>query len=84
MEKLARTLNLSEPGFAGVLDWILALRAEIGIPNSLAEIGIDDARVEQVGQMAELDPSAGTNPIPFDAAGYREIFVRACEGALVL
>lgn len=79
MERLARYLNIGN-GFDAVLEWILALRAEIGIPQNLGEIGIDDARAEQIGTMAEADPSAGTNPIPLDAAGYRAIFVRACQG----
>ncbi len=82
MERLARYLDLPAPGFAGVLDWVLALRERIGIPRSLEEIGIDDAQAEKVGLMAEADPSAGTNPVRLDAVGYRDIFVRACKGAL--
>ena len=42
----------------------------MGIAHSLGESGIDDARIEQVGRMAEVDPSAGTNPIAFSAAQY--------------
>jgi len=82
MEKMARYLGLATPGFAGVLDWVLALRAQVGIPHSLAEIGIDDRRIEQVGKMAEVDPSAGTNPIAFDAAQYSALFERALNGTV--
>ncbi|BAU74420.1 iron-containing alcohol dehydrogenase [Metapseudomonas furukawaii] len=82
MERLARYLGLPQAGFGAVLDWVLDLRAGLGIPHSLAEIGIDGARVEQVGRMAEVDPSAGTNPIPFDAAQYSRIFQHALEGRL--
>ncbi|NQD92374.1 iron-containing alcohol dehydrogenase [Pseudomonas sp. CrR25] len=82
MERLARYLNLAKPGFAGVLDWVLQLRHEVGIPHSLAEIGIDDSRVEQVGQMAEVDPSAGTNPVAFSAAEYSQLFGTALRGEL--
>ncbi|WAG81664.1 iron-containing alcohol dehydrogenase [Metapseudomonas furukawaii] len=82
MERLARYLGLPQVGFGAVLDWVLDLRAGLGIPHSLAEIGIDGARVEQVGRMAEVDPSAGTNPIPFDAAQYSRIFQHALEGRL--
>ncbi|HBX56761.1 MAG TPA: alcohol dehydrogenase, partial [Pseudomonas sp.] len=80
MDKLARYLGLATPGFNGVLDWVLALRAEVGIPHSLAEIGIDDRRIEQVGRMAEVDPSAGTNPIAFSAAQYSALFEKALRG----
>ncbi|MNT96271.1 Iron-containing alcohol dehydrogenase [compost metagenome] len=82
MERLARYLNLAKPGFTGVLDWVLHLRNEVGIPHSLAEIGIDDTRIEQVGQMAEVDPSAGTNPIAFSASEYSQLFGRALRGEL--
>ena len=82
MERLARYLGLAKPGFAGVLDWVLGLRSELGIPHSLGEIGIDDARIEQVGKMAEVDPSAGTNPISFTAAQYGELFGKALQGKL--
>ena len=82
MERLARYLNLAKPGFTGVLDWVLHLRNEVGIPHSLAEIGIDDSRLEQVGQMAEVDPSAGTNPIAFSASEYSQLFGKALRGEL--
>lgn len=82
MARLARYLDLPHGGVDGVLDWVLELRTEIDIPHSLEEIGIDDSQAKKVGRMAESDPSAGTNPIAFDAASYRDIFVRACKGAL--
>jgi len=82
MERLARYLNLAKPGFTGVLDWVLHLRNEVGIPHSLSEIGIDDSRIDQIGQMAEVDPSAGTNPISFSASEYSQLFGRALRGEL--
>jgi len=54
----------------------------VGIAHSLGEIGIDDARIEQVGRMAEVDPSAGTNPIAFSAAQYSALFEKALRGNL--
>ena len=82
MERLARHLKLPWPGFSGVLEWVLALRAEIGIPHSLREIGIDASHSEQLGQMAAADPSAATNPIRFSAEDYRVLFERAWHGTL--
>ena len=46
MTRLARFLNLPNPGFAAVQKWILDLRTEIKIPHTLKEIGVDDKRVE--------------------------------------
>ncbi|SNS69565.1 iron-containing alcohol dehydrogenase [Pseudomonas segetis] len=82
MEKLARYLDLPGQGFNGVLDWVLALREELGIPHSLVEIGIDDTQIERVGSMAQADASAGTNPIAFSAAQYSQLFLRALDGKL--
>ena len=45
-----------------------------------AEIDIDDAQAEKVGEMAVADPSSGTNPIEFSASDYSEIFKKAVRG----
>ena len=82
MERLGRYLNLPRQDFAGVLDWVLELRSEVGIAHNLAEIGIDDRQIERVGQMAVADAASGTNPIQFDAAQYSAIFIRALNGQL--
>lgn len=79
--RLARYLDL-EPSFDGFLEWVLALRQEISIPQDLAAIDIDDSRVEELGQMAVADPSAGTNPIQFSEAAYSQIVARAIHGEL--
>ena len=43
--RLARYLDLA-PNFDSLLEWVLALRKEIGIPNDLSAIIEDDQRVE--------------------------------------
>ncbi|HCP56346.1 MAG TPA: alcohol dehydrogenase, partial [Pseudomonas sp.] len=75
-------LSLPSPTYTGVLDWVLQMREQLGIAHTLAEIGIDDVRMEQVGKMAEVDPSAGTNPITFNSEQYRQIFENALTGKL--
>jgi len=82
MIRLSRYLGLANASFDAVLDWVMALRAEIGIPNSLSEIGIDGKQASQVVRMALADPSSGGNPAPLGADGYREIFRRAVAGEL--
>ncbi|GIT54317.1 MAG: hypothetical protein Ct9H300mP16_14770 [Pseudomonadota bacterium] len=78
--RLARYIGLDDTGFDGFLNWVLALRSEIGIPNDLSALGIDDAQAERVGQMAVQDPSAGTNPISYTAEQYRTVFLEALTG----
>lgn len=78
----ARYLHLASPSFGAVLDWVLSLREELGIPHHLRAIGIDDAQAERVGQMAVVDPSAASNPIAFTETQYGELFRAACSGTL--
>ena len=58
------------------------MRTEIGIPNDLAAIGIDDTQIDKLARMAVEDPSAGGNPISFDAARYEAILRKAIKGDL--
>ncbi|MBD3896388.1 iron-containing alcohol dehydrogenase [Halomonas sp. ML-15] len=82
MVRLGRYLDLRQPGTEAVIDWVLELRERLAIPHTLAELKIDTQQADKVGQMAVADPSSGTNPIAFDAAQYRDIFVAAVEGRL--
>lgn len=77
--RLAGYLGL-EPRFESFLGWILELRRSFGIPHSLAELGVPADRADQIARMAKVDPSAGGNPLPFDAAAARKVFDAAMEG----
>src|SRR5690606_23439404 len=55
MARAARYLGLPHADFNGMLDWVLALRAELEIPHTLAEIGIDDSKAELIGEMSIKD-----------------------------
>ncbi len=82
LTRLGRYLHLPEPGFDGFLQWVLELRESIGIPAALGAIGIDDARVDEIGPMAVADAAAGSNPIQFTAEQYSHILSRAINGQL--
>ncbi len=79
--RLARYLEL-DPDFDAFMQWVLALRDQIGIPNALAAIIPEDTRFAEIGEMAVVDPSASTNPIQFTAAEYAEIVAKAYRGEL--
>ena len=79
---LARYLDLPSPSFQAVLDWILALRAEIGIPADLAALGVTDAHVVQLAEMAAVDPSVGGNPVALDVENLTALFEKAISGRL--
>jgi alcohol dehydrogenase class IV len=81
IERAAAYLGI-KGGFDGLLKWILALRKEIGIPHTLAELGIDTGRLDEVAAMAIRDPSAGGNPIAFTEKQYRSLAKRCVTGDL--
>jgi alcohol dehydrogenase class IV len=79
---ITRVLDLPRRGFDGFLDWVLEMRRELGIPHSLADIGVSADKAAIIGREAAIDPSAGGNPIPVDAAQLERIFRAAVEGQL--
>ncbi|RMQ47775.1 Iron-containing alcohol dehydrogenase [Pseudomonas cichorii] len=80
MDDLAVFLRLPTPGFTGVMDWLLQLREQIGIPHTLGEIGIDELDAQLVGRMAFADGCSHTNPIRHSAQVYSQTFIRAVRG----
>ncbi|MCE9684697.1 iron-containing alcohol dehydrogenase [Shewanella sp. AS16] len=82
MGRLARYLELPEPGFDACLQWLLDLRAELGIPHTLAEIGLGGEEAQRIGRMALADAAAAGNPIAFDAEQYADLFRDALTGSL--
>ena len=79
--RLARYLGL-EADFDAFLNWVLSLRSDIGIHHALSAIIPEDSRLSEIGAMAVVDPSAGTNPILHDAAAYTGIAQNAFNGQL--
>jgi len=79
---LARYLDLPKPSFQAVLEWILALREEIGIPADLAAIGVTEDHIGQLAAMAVVDPSAGSNPIPLTVENLTVLFQNAVRGRI--
>jgi len=82
MTALARYLNLHNPSFQAVLDWILGLREDIGIPADLAALGVTEGHIGQLAEMAAVDPSAGSNPIPLTVENLTALFHNTVQGRL--
>src|SRR6185503_12870938 len=77
--RLSAYLGLT-PTFDAFLDWVLELRAEIGIPHTLAGLKVDDAKFDLMSRMAPKDPTAGGNPVPLDEAVCRRLYENALAG----
>lgn len=80
--RLAAWLGLANPSFQAVMDWVLQLRVEIEIPHTLKELGVGDDRLDELSEMAAVDPTAGGNPIPAGPAEMKAMFISAMEGRL--
>jgi len=81
IKRLAAYIGL-KPTFRAFLEWILELRAEIGVPNTLQDLGVNDDQIDLIVEMAPKDPTAGGNPVALDKRAARTIFRRALEGRL--
>jgi alcohol dehydrogenase len=80
LARLAGYIGLEDASFDGFLAWIIELRHSLAIPHTLQDLGVSEADLERIAVMAEADPSAGGNPIPFDAAGARRVLESAMAG----
>lgn len=81
LARLAGYIGL-EPGYEAFLAWILDLRRRLAIPHRLTELGVRPEQLDRLAAMAEADPSAAGNPVPFDAAAARQVLEAAMEGRL--
>lgn len=83
MARVARYLGLEKPGFEGVLDWVLTLRREIGIPHTARELGLREEQLDRFAELAAADPTAAGNPVPVGVSELRQLYAAALEGRLV-
>jgi len=82
MDLLCRVLGLADGGYGAVLDWVLGFRKALGIPDSLAPMDVPNDRADDIGKLAEADPSTGGNPRPMNAADMKATFLAAVAGRL--
>ena len=80
MTRFARYLNLSNTSLDGLIDWVLQLREEIGVPHTLRELGVNEAQIDELAEMAAKDPTAGSNPVKIGAAELKRLYRNALEG----
>lgn len=80
MVRLAAWLDLPSHDFDGVMDWILDLRVELEIPHALTALGVEEARLDQLAEMAAVDPAGGGNPVPLTVANLRSLLDKAMSG----
>ncbi len=83
MDRLARYLELPKAGFDGVLEWMLALRSDLGLPHTLSGLPkIHRGLGKELAHLAAIDPSLGSNPKPCTLEELQSVFEKAFDGDL--
>lgn len=82
LARLAGYIGLADASFDGFLAWVIELRRTLGIPHGLDGLGVRDAELDRIAAMAEADPSAGGNPLPFGRREARAVLDAAMAGRI--
>jgi len=79
---LARYLDLKPATPESVLDWIIALRAELEIPHTLGALGVPRDALPRLAALAENDQTCAGNPRPVGRAELLSLYEAAHDGRL--
>jgi len=79
---IARALDLPGRDFDAILTWILAFRAKLGVPHTLAELGVKEIDAGTIAADAVKDPTAGANPRQLTEAEFKQLTLAAIRGDL--
>ena len=82
METLCKFLDIAEPSTESFIAYILDLRRELGVPHTLIEADIPVERIAEIGEIAYLDPSTGSNAMPVTAKDFEMLFRMCCQGEI--
>ena len=64
-------------GFDGFYEWVMTLRSEMQIPAGLGQMGVEAGKIEQMAEMAVVDPTAGGNPVQLTVDAAKELYRQA-------
>lgn len=76
IERAAAYLGISG-GFDGFYEYVLKLREELGVPDKLSVLGVGTDRIDEMSEMAIVDPTAGGNPVELTLDAAKKLF-REC------
>lgn len=79
---LARYLDLPNPSFESLLEWVVDLREQVAIPNTLADIGVTESHIGELSEMAAVDPTVGGNPIALNVDDMASLYKACINGTL--
>jgi alcohol dehydrogenase class IV len=74
---LARLVRAEREDATGFIAWLEALKASVGIPKTLRELGVRDEHLERLVEIAVADGCHANNPRPVAKADFVKLFQRA-------
>lgn len=75
MRRIAAAMG--EPDGTRLAHLITHLNRRLGLPASLAAMGVTEEHIPRLAAQAAQDLASRTNPVPVDEAGYRALFTEA-------
>ncbi|HVX78970.1 MAG TPA: iron-containing alcohol dehydrogenase [Bradyrhizobium sp.] len=79
---IARVLDLPARDFDAVLRWLLDFRSKLGVPHTLAELGVKEVDAKSIASDAVRDPTAGANPRHLSETEFEQLTLAAIRGEL--
>ena len=81
-EKFTRLANFLDikNGFEGIVDWIIELKKEMKIPETLKDMGVNEGDEIKLAPLAQEDPSTGANPLEMTVERFQELILNCISG----
>jgi len=81
-EKFTRLANFLDikNGFEGIVDWIIELKKEMEIPETLKDMGVNEGDEIKLAPLAQEDPSTGANPLEMTVERFQELILNCISG----
>ena len=77
--RLANFLDIKN-GFDGIIDWIIELKKEMEIPETLKDMGVNEGDEIKLAPLAQEDPSTGANPLEMTLERFQELILNCISG----
>ena len=77
LAELARTVRAPSEDSAGFVAWLEALKARVGIPKTLRELGVREEHLERLVEVAVQDGCHANNPRPVTKPDFVKLFQAA-------
>jgi len=77
--RLANFLDI-KGGFDGMVQWVIDLKKEMEIPETLKDMGVQPGDEVKLATLAQEDPSTGGNPLEMTEEKFQELIANCISG----